>query len=62
MLVGPLDLGGLPGVDEAGTKIQSFEIVPKDDNERLRAVSLWDNHEAALAKVAERIRLAVKDN
>jgi internalin A len=61
ILVEPLDLGGLPGVDDAGTKIQGFEIVPKNKNEHLLAVSLWANHEEALAEVAKRIRAAVKD-
>lgn len=59
ILIEPLDLGGLPGVDNDGTKIQGFEIVPKDKNERLLAVSLWPSVEEGLAKVAERIRMAI---
>ena len=39
ILIEPLDLGGLPGVDEDGTSIQSFEIVPKNKDERLQAIS-----------------------
>ena len=60
ILAEPIDLGGLPGVDELGTTIQSFEIVPKNQDERLLAISLWGNQEEALAKVAERIRMAVR--
>jgi len=67
ILVEPLDLGGLPGVIEIfdpetkvpALKIQDFEIVPKDANGYLKAVSLWSNHEEALAIVAQRIRAAV---
>lgn len=60
VLIEPLDLGGLPGVDEDGTSIQSFEIVPKNTDGRLQAISLWPNQDEALAKTAERIRLAVR--
>ncbi|MBI5916462.1 MAG: TIR domain-containing protein, partial [Bacteroidetes bacterium] len=60
VLVEPLDLGGLPGVDEEGLKIQDFEITPKEDSSgRLKAISLWTSHEEALAKVAQKIREAV---
>jgi hypothetical protein len=65
VLAEPLDLGGLPGVttDETGktVKINDYEIVPKDEGERLKAISLWANPEEALAKVAERIRSAIRD-
>lgn len=66
VLVEPLDLGGLPGIEEQEEEgkiqlsIQSFEIVPKNDDGRLQAISLWSNQEEALAKTAERIRLAVR--
>lgn len=67
ILVEPLDIGGLPGVTEdtdstgkvKNLKIQDFEIVPKDNNGYLKAVSLWENHEEALATVAQRIRAAI---
>lgn len=60
VLIEPLDLGGLPGVNEEGTKIQDFEIIPKNKDERLQAISLWQNEDEALAKVAERIRQAIQ--
>ena len=64
VLIEPLDLGGLPDVtqeaDGKSLKIGTFEIVPKDASERLRAVSLWANPEEALARVAERIREVVQ--
>jgi hypothetical protein len=64
VLLEPLDLGGLPNVtsnpDEKSYRIGDFEIIPKDAGERLLAVSLWQNQEEALAKVAESIRQAVR--
>jgi Leucine-rich repeat (LRR) protein/GTPase SAR1 family protein len=66
--VEPFDIGSLPNIIEEfdekglamGIKIQDIEIIPKDENGRLKAVSLWHNHEEALATVAARIRAAVK--
>lgn len=65
ILFEPLDLGGLSVVSEStGSqpvyKISDFEIIPKNANGHLQAVSLWPNQEEALAKIAERIREAVK--
>lgn len=64
VLIEPFALSAIPEVPdvEGGSprKITDFEIVPKDDDQRLRAVSLWTNTEEALARVAERIREAVQ--
>lgn len=62
VLFEPLDLGGLPAlIGENGRelKIGDLEILPKNSNQMLQAVSLWQNQEEALAKVAERIREAI---
>lgn len=65
VLFEPVDLSGLPSIstspDGKELKIGTFEILPKNKDERLQAVSLWQNGEEALAKVAERIREAIKD-
>lgn len=64
ILFEPLDLGGLPGISPGDAtqsiSISSFEIAPKTDQGQLLAVSLWDNAEEALAKIAETIRQAIK--
>lgn len=64
ILVEPLDLGGLPNIthdkDGKGMKINDFQITPSDENNRLKAISLWTNTEEALAKVALGIREAIK--
>ncbi len=64
LLIEPMDLGALPGVAASSQgeemKVQDFEIVPKDADGRLKAVSLWDNPEEALSTVAKRIRDALK--
>jgi Leucine-rich repeat (LRR) protein/GTPase SAR1 family protein len=61
----PFDLGGIPGIavteDGRELKIGNFEIIPKNqDQQRLVAVSLWQNQEEALAEIARRIREAIK--
>ncbi|MBD0288796.1 MAG: toll/interleukin-1 receptor domain-containing protein [Flavisolibacter sp.] len=72
VLFEPLDLGGIPGITPIeenngserivkGFKIGDFEIIPKTEKEQqLKPVSLWQNQEEALAKVAERIRKAIE--
>ncbi len=63
ILIEPTDYGALPGVvasSHGEAKVQNFEIIPKDTNGHLKAVSLWDNPEEALAKVAEQIRKVIK--
>ena len=59
----PFDIGSIREAsisdDLKNTTISDFEIIPKDDNEQLRAASLWLNENNALAKIAERIRKAI---
>lgn len=64
ILFEPLDLGSIPDIssdnENKSFKISDFEIIPKNADERLQPVSLWQNKEEALAKVAERIRAVIK--
>ncbi len=64
VLVEPLDLGGLPyvstSIDGNPIKISDIEIVPKDEKGHLKAISLWENQEEALSKVAIKIRIAIQ--
>jgi len=63
VLFEPLDLGGLSEIstpDNLSFKISDFEIIPKNLDGHLQAVSLWQNQEQALAFVAERIREAIQ--
>jgi hypothetical protein len=64
ILFEPIDLGGLSIVSESpGTqsyKISDFEIIQKNATGHLQAASLWANQEEALAKIAEKIREAIK--
>jgi len=64
ILLEPLDLGGIPNIcqthDSHSFKISDFEIVPKNADGRLQPISLWQNQEEALAKVAEKIRSTIR--
>ncbi|HVU53763.1 MAG TPA: hypothetical protein VHD83_01855 [Puia sp.] len=66
ILFEPLDLGGVPSITPGDAtqsmSISTFEIAPKTDQGQLLAVSLWDNTEEALAKIATSIRMAIQKN
>ena len=55
VLTEPHDFSGL-------SMLSSFEIIPKDKDEHLKAISLWANPEEALAKVAGLIRKRIANN
>lgn len=41
------------------SSILHFEIIPKDENEQLKAGSLWQNENLALTTIVKRIREAI---
>lgn len=55
ILTEPYDIGAIQSLSEK-------EIIPKDENEQLKAISMWSNHEQALEKVAKKIRELVNPN
>ena len=62
VLIDPIDLESIPFItvgEQGSYRISDFEIVPKE-NGRLKAVSLWSNHQEALTSVAESIRRVVR--
>jgi internalin A len=54
------DLAAIPNFNGTEEKISNFEIIPKDDNGKLRPINLWANEAEGLAKVASRIREVVE--
>lgn len=47
------DINSLP------LNIAEIELIPKDENEKLKPLNLWENQAAALTKVVERIRESI---
>ncbi len=64
VLIDPIDLESIPLIttqnEQGGWRINEFEITPKDDNGKLKAISLWPNYEEALARVTESIRRVIR--
>ena len=67
IMMEPIDLGGLPDINIRSLRntdytinIRSFEVIPKNEQNYLKAVSLWQNPEEALSVVAKRIREAIE--
>ena len=64
ILFEPIDLGGLTDISEVNGnpmyKISDFEIIPKTVQGHLKAVSLWENQEEALASIAKAIREVIQ--
>jgi internalin A len=54
------DLAAIPNFNGTEEKISNFEIIPKDENGKLRPINLWANEAEALTKVASRIREVVE--
>ncbi len=54
------DLAAIPNFNGVDDKISNFEIIPKDEDGKLRPINLWQNEAQALAKVASRIREVVE--